>query len=393
MKNRRKLDKFAKRRIRLLIIVIAIIVTITFIISNKKNKKVYDEYRLIIGENYINLNDDMYIDNFNNIYLSKEDILKLYDSNIYYDQTENMLITTYNKHIGILYLDEHKVNINGSLLDVKASLINFNNKIYLPFSEMGIIYDFEYEYCQETKTVIVDSISEKKIEGKINRKSVGLKKQEKLFSSKIEKINKDETVTIFEELDKYYKVRSSKGNIGYISKKKIGDVQTVRDDMENSKIENINFLEYNDISKDYSDINIDMSTKNAVILDAFNIKNSTIEEKIDFSSNNYSNYIKWTEETDILPLANITCDDEIANAFLSYKKRELIIQELYNKLITNNLKGIVINFDKINDVNSFYRFVIELAPKFRESGIKTIVKYNPVLKEEKLDSIVDYIIE
>ena len=44
-----------------------------------------------------------------------EDILELYDPNIYYNQIENMLITTYNKHIAILKLNENKINIKGSI--------------------------------------------------------------------------------------------------------------------------------------------------------------------------------------------------------------------------------------------------------------------------------------
>ena len=59
----------------------------------------------------------------------------------------------------------------------------------------------------------------------------------------------------------------------------------------------------------------------------------------------------------------------------------------------SNLTAININFNKINDVNSYYRFLIELAPKLRESGIKIIATNNEVLNIEKLESIVDYIIK
>lgn len=392
MKKNKKLDKFAKRRLGLLIIIFVLIICI-FLIFNKSNNNQYDNIRLIIGENYINLKDEIYIDNFDNIYLSKEDILNLYDPNIYYEQIENILITTHNKHIAILKLDENKMNINGSDIETQASLIKFNNKIYLPFSEMEIVYDFEYEYCKETKTIIVDSISEEKKQVKVSKNSAKIKKSPKLLSSKIEKLNKDDIVTIIEELEKYYKVRTSSGNIGYINKKKLANVEKIRETMQNSKIEKINFLEYNDITKDYSDIEIDKNSINGAILNAFNIKNSVIQEKIEFSSNNYSDYIKWSEENEIIVIATITCDDEIIEDFLSYEKRNTIIQELYKKIIINKLSAVNIKFENINDVNSFYRFIIELAPMFRESGIKTIVTYNSVLKEDKLNSIVDYVIK
>lgn len=392
MKKKKKLDKFAKRRIRLLLIIIILIISI-FLIFNRKDRKEYDEYRIIIGDKYISLEDDIYVDTFNNIYLSKEDILQLYDPNIYYNQIENMLITTYNKHIAILKLNENKININGSDIDTQAGLIKFNDKIYLPFSEMGIVYDFEYEYSKETKTVIIDSISEEKSSGKVVKKSAKIKNNPKLFSSKIEKIKKDETVVVLESLDKYYKIRTEKGNVGYISKRKIGNVEKIRENMEDFQLKEFNFLQYNDINKDYSDIEISKTKEKGILLDAFNIKNFEIQDKINFSSENYSNYIKWAEDNEITVIATISCEDQIIEDFLNYEKRDKIIKELYTKLINNKINGVNIDFTNINDVNSFYRFLIELSPMFREAGIKTMVTYNTVLKEDKLNSIVDYVIK
>lgn len=392
MKKNKKLDKYAKRRICLLAIIIILIigVCLTF---NIKEKNIYNNYRLIIDGNNIDLKNEIYVDSFNNVYLSKEDILELYDPNIYYEQLENTLITTYNKHIAILKIDEYKININGSDIELKGCLTKLNDKIYLPFSEMGIIYDFEYKYCEETKTIIIDSISNEKKQTKVIKRSAKIKKEPKLFSSKIDKVKKDEIVAIIDETEKYYKILTNKGNIGYANKRKFGEVEKVRDSMESSKIKEANFLEYNDITKDYSDIEIDKTKNNMVIIDAFNIKNFEIKDSIDFSSQNYINYINWTNENEIIAIATLTCDDEIIEDFLSYEKRNNIIQELYKKVINNKINGVNINFKNINDVNSFYRFIIELAPMFREAGIKTMVTYNTVLKEDKLDSIVDYVIK
>ena len=320
-------------------------------------------------------------------------MLELYDPNIYYEQLENMLITTYNKHIAILKLDEYKININGSNIEVTGCLTKLNDKIYLPFSEMEIVYDFEYKYCEETKTVIVDSISKEKKQTKVIKRIAKIKKEPKLICSKIDKIKKDDIVTIIGETEKYYKILTEKGSIGYANKRKFSDIEKIRDSMGSSKIEKANFLEYKDITKDYSDIEIDKKNKNIIVIDAFNIKNSMVEDKINFSSKNYNDYMQWTKENEIITIATINCDDEIVNDFLSYEKRNEIIQQLYKKVIENKLNGVNINFENINDVNSFYRFIIELSPMLRESGIKTMVTYNTVLKEEKLDSIVDYVIK
>ena len=159
MNKRKKFDKFAKRRLILLIVII-LIVALFIILNVKKDSNNYENYRLIIGGEYIDLKHDIYVDSLDNIYLSKQDMQDLYDNNIYYDSVENMLITTFNKHIAKLELDNKVIEINGSKIESNATLIKLGEEIYLPFSEMGIVYDFEYYYSKDSKTVVVDSISE-----------------------------------------------------------------------------------------------------------------------------------------------------------------------------------------------------------------------------------------
>ena len=79
--------------------------------------------------------------------------------------------------------------------------------------------------------------------------------------------------------------------------------------------------------------------------------------------------------------------------FLTYDERKTVINNIYSKLIENNYKVLNINFEKINDINSFYRFIIELTPRLREAGIKTVVTYNAVMNEEKVLKIVDYLVK
>lgn len=393
MNKKKKLDKFAKRRLGLLIVII-LIISICLISKFSKNKEKYIDYRLIIGNEYINLKNDIYIDNFENIYISKQDIQYLYDSNIYYDSVDNILITAFNKHLALLKLDYKTIEINGSNIEVEAPLIKVGEEIYLPFSEMGIVYDFEFSYCKETKTIIVDSISEEKKEATVIKKKAKVKQEPKIFSRKIDDVLKDDMVVILDETDeKYYKVRLENGNIGYVDKNKFSDIQIIRENMDYSKIDSLNFLEYTDISKDYSDMEIDTTKPNAVNIDMFTIKDSNVKSNIDIKNKNYISYIKWAEENNIKVVAELTCEDEVINDFLTYSQRNTLINNIYLKMIDSNLTMLNINFRKINDINSYYRFIIELAPKLKSAGIKIIVTNNEILNEEKLEKIVDYLIK
>ena len=83
----------------------------------------------------------------------------------------------------------------------------------------------------------------------------------------------------------------------------------------------------------------------------------------------------------------------VSECLMTYANRNKIINDLYVFLIKNKAKGVYINFNEIDDVNSFYRFLIELTPKFKESGMYVIVEDNKVLDKHKLETIVDYVVE
>ena len=55
--------------------------------------------------------------------------------------------------------------------------------------------------------------------------------------------------------------------------------------------------------------------------------------------------------------------------------------------------GINIEFDTIDDINSFYRFILELVPRFEEAKLKVAVTLNNNLDKSRLENVVDYVIE
>jgi DNA-directed RNA polymerase subunit F len=57
------------------------------------------------------------------------------------------------------------------------------------------------------------------------------------------------------------------------------------------------------------------------------------------------------------------------------------------------IRAVCVDFENIDDTEAFYRFLIEMMPKFRADGIKVFVKYQSMLNKERLNSIVDYVIE
>lgn len=389
-----KKKRFMKRR---LFIVISVVLLIGFLISKifsvpkiKYNEKTV----LILGDSVQSLENKVIVDEYKTVYVSYDDVKKIYDSNIYYDDVNKKLITTYNKHIALLELDKNEIEINDAQSSINGKLQYIDNVLYLPFSDMKLVYDFEYSYSDLSNAVMVDSISKEKKEGNTNR-SVTIKGKTSLFGKKLLKVNKDEKLTIYGIENNYYKIRTKDGIIGYVKQNKIDNLETIREDMTEKKFENVNILsKYSDIKSDYENAEVDGKKYNAVIPEIFSItEDKKIDLKVSLKGDAYADYKEWVDTNNINLWATVTNDEDISNLMLTYDDRKEIINNIHQKMIENQYKVINIKFDKINDVNSFYRFLIELTPRLRESGIKTVVTYNNVFNEEKVSKIVDYIVK
>ncbi len=393
----KKSKKFTNTRlfkILRIILIIGIIIAIVNIISGLRNKTPED-ITLIIGENKIELKDKLLIDDNDNIYISKDDVANLYDENIYYNGEEQTLITTYNKHVAKLVVGQTTMEVNSTQVAIKGTLKFENDILYLPFLDLKDVYDFEYQYNKDRNVLIIDSISKAKSQAVVV-KSTKVKEKPKMFSSSLEKINKSDGVyvTVFGTEGDYTKVRTYSGNIGYVKTNKLGEIEVVREDMEEDKLNNVNILNDYSIVASYDNVSLDQNVTNIVVPNLFNInENLEVENVIDLSSNTYQNYASWAETNGINICADVTLSGSMNSICASYTSRTCLINLLYNQFVANNINMICIDFDNIDDTEGFYRFVIELTPRFKEVGYKVLVKYKDGLDKERLEKIVDYVIE
>ena len=92
-----------------------------------------------------------------------------------------------------------------------------------------------------------------------------------------------------------------------------------------------------------------------------------------------------------MPTLEIT--ENVSNTLLTYSQRSQAINELREKMIQYQYKGINVNFKDIDDINSFYRFIIEMTPKFKDAGLIVCVTINNNIDKEKIMKITNYTIE
>lgn len=393
MKKKKKMNKYARRRMLLLVGIIAFILLIKGIISLIFSGREPEEITLLLDNKLIEVKHEIIAEN-ETIYLSKDDVESLFDSTIYYNKAEKELITTYNKHIALLKIDEDFMVLNDSNAELKNPMIEKDKVVYLPFSEMGIVYDLEFEYSVGNKRLIADSLSKEKKKA-ISLKDFKLKEKPSLFAGKVEKISHGEYVTIVEDTNKkYFQVRSSDGNIGYVKKKKVSEPEIIRDNWETEETNVAIIKNASDLSKNYSKATLNKEKQNVVIPTFFYIeKDGQILDKTASTTEEYKAYMNWTKENNVQVWATLENDIEVSNSLLTYTDRNKVINELYKKIVEYQFSGININFEKIDDVNSFNRFIIELTPRLKELGIKVSVTKNENVDKEKLSKIVDIIVE
>lgn len=393
MKKSKKINKKLRRRIALIIVIIAIALIIKILIGLIFGSKEPSKITLLLDNNLVEIKNEIINEN-NTIYLSKEDVENLFDSNIYYNEAEKELITTYNKHIALLKIDEDFMVVNDSNCELEAPMIEKNDKVYLPFSEMGIVYDLEFEYSQENKRLIADSLSKEK-KTAITLKNVNLKKNSNIFSRNIQKVAQGEYVSVIEDTSKkWFKVRTSLGNIGYIKKKRVSEPDLIRDNWDEEEI-NVAILEdASNMEKDYTKTSLSKDKQNVVIPKVFYVENDgEILDKTGSGTDSFEAYVGWAEANNIEIWATLGNSIDVSNSLLTYTDRNKIINALYQKLVEYQFSGVNVNFDKIDDVNSFNRFIIELTPRLKELGIKVAVTNNEIIDKDKLSKVVDLIIE
>ena len=364
--------------LRNIAIVITSFIIVLFIVNTApgyRRDKFTDVVNLIIDEDNKTeeLMHNMYINENGSVYISKDDIKNLFDSTIYYDEQYNQIITTGETKVANMILDEKKIIINGSEKQMIDSVIKIDDSFYLPIYDLIMIYNINVKYIPNTKRVIIENLN-KGIISAMAEEETSIKFRPRRLSKNIGTLTEGETVYCFHTTSKgWRKIRTQNGIIGYIKANKLGSEYIIRQDMEKRGEAKV-------ISKsNYS--NETLMLENEKI----EIKNIIYNDEDENEKQNNSEKLGVVKNTLLEKQINDTLDD--------YKTRTNLIDSLVKKTINYNLKGLIIDFNKINNSFAMQRFIIELTPKLREVGINTCLVLNANMQKDDYINIVDYVIE
>lgn len=330
------------------------------------------------------LKGSVYIGEDGGIYLSKDDIALLFDKNIYYNEETSTIVTTSNTKTANFCVAENQMIINGVRQNLNSKILQKDGVIYIPISELELVYNISVQYIEETDIVVIEKLNQGLIKAEVEE-DARIKYKPRLISKKVGEIEAGEVVSCYYTTSKGWRlIRTEDGTLGYVKANVLANEYIVRQD-------------YEDIIETKE---IDLNLKNGSSFILYNNKQEAtkiiIKTLFSFEENGTIGINQTDFETgDDLIWATISNNglEKQANKIISnYKSRTELIDAIVGYVSKYRVRGINIDFQKIEDREDFERFIIELTPRLREIGITTNVILNTSFEEANLVGIVDYLI-
>lgn len=366
-----------------IIVLIIIIILMALLIWLKAPdyyvKEVKGKTNLVINNNNVTskMKDDVYIDSKGVIYLSINDVKNYFDKYINYDESSNRLITTSDTKIATLIKDKKNIDINGATVSIASTVIEKDGKIYIPFSELAQnVYNVEIEHKESTDRVVIDSL-DRELKKADSKKNVKVKYKAKKFSKTLAKVKQGEKVVVISQDDKWSKIRTENGIVGYVKNKTIANLTYVRENMEETKQINgkVNLVwdYYSEYAKAPNRNEENIEAVNVFSPSFFYLEKGSDGKVSENVNQEGKDYVEWAHNNGfkVWPMVSnnsyLTTTEGILN---DYTKRRKLEDEIVRVAEEYNVDGINLDFENMNkaDKDMYSRLVIELAPRLKDLG-------------------------
>lgn len=380
----RREKKNVKNNWILKIIVVAIFLVAAIIVikisGNYRNDDIIGKINLVINNSNVtsDLKQDIFIDENDVIYISKDDIENFFDNYIYYDEKYNQIITGSSTKIANMVVGENTATVNSAEIKLKSPVVEKDNEYFIPFSELKGVYNVDIEYINNR--VVVDSL-DRKYQIATAAKDINVKSNPTTLSRTVDKVKAGDAVVISNREDDlvksgWQKIRTSNGVLGYVKENTLGKINTIREDIvETAKVDGKVSLAWEYFS-DYGE-----APARSGAMDGVNVVSPTFFRLEQSGQGNVTenvgtaglNYINWAHNNGIKVWAMISNESMIettSEIMNDYALRNKLVNNIIDLVVKYNLDGINIDFENMymDDKAMFNRFLIELEPRLNEMG-------------------------
>ena len=323
---------------------------------------------------------------------------------------EKVTITTKDRVIR-MKTDNLNAIVNNEPITLNIPVTKDNDVVYIPIEFLADFYGIEVSYIKDSNAIIIDYKNTiRQIAEPIDSNAV-VRKGRSIRYPIIKKLDMDtenadkNTLRIFEEYDKWYKVRTWDGAIGYIEKRFVVVKRMIVQELpqenegktvwkpEKGKLNLVWDMLYSR-RENHSSVG-ELKGLDVISPTWFQVKN----ENGELINRAYSKYVEWAHGEGYQVwalLRNDFTDTKMTSKLLNNTdSRDNLIREILAYAALYDLDGINIDFENMyqDDRDVFTQCVREIAPLLREQGLVVSVDVNDIAFYDKkaLSEPVDYI--
>lgn len=293
-------------------------------------------------------------------------------------------------------------------ISLNVNVKDINDIHYLDIKDYKNIFDIKIEYIEETNILVINKLTNKEVVGIISNDTY-LRPKRSSFSFKMDKLEKGEEIEVLKKHDKWIKVRTGKGYIGYILDKRVDNINKTEDTstqlnevrenfVPNSKIN----LAWEYVRKETSDISKESKIEGLDVVSPtwFSIvgKNGYIVNNADLDYVNEAHkkgYKVWG-------LVDNSFDKDLTHDILSNEKvQNNVIDQILVYSSLYDLDGINIDFENVyyQDRDLLTKFIERLTRELKKQNIVVSMDmavpggsltWSRFYDRKELSSIVDY---
>lgn len=405
------------KKIIIIIIILAIVFTGGFYIyktlqPSQEIISFSDELYLIVEDVVIEHGEPViYEDGI--LFFTFEILKEFIDENLFYDEEEEMIIFTNKEKVKRYIINEKEATVNSKPFFINNVIKKINNKVYIPIDMVYEDYEVDINYYEETNAVVIDYKDVYYLTGDIILSDAVIRTDLNIKAPILQnKLEVGKVVYVYGEFEKWYKVRTIEGILGFIEKKyiRLNHVKDIYKTELFNKEEEYN-LSANKINLtwDYTYGKV-KNVDNIIPIPGVNTISPTWFSIIDEDGKIYDKgsreYVAKYREIgyDIWPLIDNSFDPDHTHEILKLSsKREKIINELLEIYIDYGFQGINIDFENVylKDKDLLTQFVRELYPLFKANnmtvsmdvtGISTSENWSLSFDRARLKDTTDYLV-
>ncbi len=359
--------------------------------------------------------DNPAIEENEEIYLPVEFVKDYIDKYIFWEpDSQKLTMTTENKVIK-MKTDDLTAYVNNNTLTLDLPIELKNNTAYMPKTLLKSLYDnIDINYMAESNIVKVDFTDRAKSSGTVSKK-VSMRVEDNIKSPIIEKLKKGEEIIVYNENDKWTKIRTQSGIVGYIPSKRVTNIEAIP--TKQKVVEPVGEVwkptdgKINLVWDLVTNVESSVNPARLKIEKGLDVMSPTWFEIADENGNikNIANkvYVDWAHNHGYKVWALFgnkfegNFDSEMTHKVLTNSEaRENMIKQLLALTAMYDLDGINIDIENMKQQDSEYylQFIREITPFLRQQGVIVSVdvtvpeNFSQYYQRDEVAKIVDYMI-